>query len=183
MFSQINKSSNHHRLCRRVRFLPFRNLSIYTRPGEQTTSASPSTLLFPLLLFLDISPVYAPVGAMEALVLKAPDVGETLSGVFGSVSLTAWICLLVSAYLLLSSFRQAIANANSDADCCPRLQLPQLITNYKAKSADGLSMKFLIIWLLGDIANLSGKWQPACLTYLSCHPMSQRCNTTNLCGC
>jgi hypothetical protein len=32
-----------------------------------------------------------------------------------------------------------------------------LITNYKAKSADALSMKFLMIWLLGDIANLSGE--------------------------
>lgn len=27
--------------------------------------------------------------------LKAPGVGEALSGIFGSVSLTAWICLLV----------------------------------------------------------------------------------------
>ncbi|KAK4041739.1 putative vacuolar amino acid transporter YPQ1 [Parachaetomium inaequale] len=58
----------------------------------------------------------------------SPRVGEALSGIFGSVSLTAWICLL----------------------------LPQLITNYKAKSADALSMKFLLIWLLGDICNLSG---------------------------
>ncbi len=38
----------------------------------------------------------------------------------------------------------------------PEIQLPQLITNYKAKSADALSMKFLLIWLLGDMANLSG---------------------------
>ncbi|KAK4240141.1 putative vacuolar amino acid transporter YPQ1 [Achaetomium macrosporum] len=60
--------------------------------------------------------------------LKSPGVGEALSGIFGSISLTSWICLL----------------------------LPQLITNYKAKSADALSMKFLLIWLLGDIANLSG---------------------------
>jgi len=30
--------------------------------------------------------------------LKSPQVGEALSGVFGSVSLTAWICLLVSLY-------------------------------------------------------------------------------------
>ncbi|KAL2016446.1 hypothetical protein VTK56DRAFT_3497 [Thermocarpiscus australiensis] len=60
--------------------------------------------------------------------LHAPDVREALSGIFGSVSLTAWICLL----------------------------LPQLITNYKAKSADALSMKFLLIWLTGDVANLSG---------------------------
>ncbi|KAK4250961.1 PQ loop repeat-domain-containing protein [Corynascus novoguineensis] len=57
-----------------------------------------------------------------------PRLGEALSGIFGSVSLTAWICLL----------------------------LPQLITNYKSKSADALSMKFLLIWLLGDICNLSG---------------------------
>ncbi|TGJ82816.1 hypothetical protein E0Z10_g5948 [Xylaria hypoxylon] len=55
-------------------------------------------------------------------------VNEALSGVFGSVSLTAWICLLI----------------------------PQLITNYKAKSAEGLSMGFLAIWLFGDVTNLSG---------------------------
>ncbi|KAI8632772.1 PQ-loop-domain-containing protein [Xylariaceae sp. FL1651] len=55
-------------------------------------------------------------------------VNEALSGIFGSVSLTAWICLLI----------------------------PQLITNYKAKSADGLSMGFLAIWLFGDVTNLSG---------------------------
>ncbi|KAK3393191.1 PQ loop repeat-domain-containing protein [Podospora didyma] len=60
--------------------------------------------------------------------LKAPDAGEAISGVFGSVSLVSWICLL----------------------------LPQLIANYKAKSGDALSMKFLIIWLVGDIANLFG---------------------------
>ncbi|KAJ3565286.1 hypothetical protein NPX13_g7562 [Xylaria arbuscula] len=53
---------------------------------------------------------------------------EALSGVFGSVSLTAWICLLI----------------------------PQLITNYKSKSAEGLSMGFLAIWLFGDVTNLGG---------------------------
>lgn len=37
------------------------------------------------------------------------------------------------------------------------LQLPQLITNYKAQSADGLSMAFLFVWLFGDVANLSGE--------------------------
>ncbi|KAI1466513.1 PQ-loop-domain-containing protein [Daldinia caldariorum] len=55
-------------------------------------------------------------------------VNEILSGIFGSISLTAWICLL----------------------------LPQLIANYRAKSAEGLSMIFLAVWLFGDIANLSG---------------------------
>ncbi|KAH8886723.1 PQ-loop-domain-containing protein, partial [Thozetella sp. PMI_491] len=60
--------------------------------------------------------------------MQPPSTGEALSGVFGSISLTAWICLL----------------------------LPQLIANYKAKNADGLSMGFLFIWLLGDVTNLSG---------------------------
>ncbi|KAI1260347.1 PQ-loop-domain-containing protein [Xylariaceae sp. FL1019] len=55
-------------------------------------------------------------------------VNEALSGIFGSVSLTAWICLLI----------------------------PQLITNYKARSAEGLSMGFLAIWLFGDLTNLGG---------------------------
>ncbi|OLN86061.1 putative vacuolar amino acid transporter YPQ3-like protein 1 [Colletotrichum chlorophyti] len=63
-----------------------------------------------------------------AALSHTPKVEEALSGIFGSISLTAWICLL----------------------------LPQLITNYKAQSADGLSMAFLIVWLLGDITNLLG---------------------------
>ncbi|KAI0397685.1 PQ-loop-domain-containing protein [Xylariaceae sp. FL0594] len=60
--------------------------------------------------------------------LQAPSLNEVLSGIFGSISLTAWICLLI----------------------------PQLITNYKASSAEGLSMGFLSIWLFGDVTNLSG---------------------------
>ncbi|KAI1766286.1 PQ-loop-domain-containing protein [Hypoxylon sp. FL1150] len=64
----------------------------------------------------------------EMSLSRALSVNEILSGIFGSISLTAWICLL----------------------------LPQLITNYKARSADGLSMLFLTVWLFGDIANLSG---------------------------
>ncbi|KAK1997444.1 PQ-loop-domain-containing protein [Colletotrichum falcatum] len=63
-----------------------------------------------------------------AALSQTPKVEEALSGIFGSVSLTAWICLL----------------------------LPQLLTNYKAQSADGLSMGFLIIWLIGDVTNLLG---------------------------
>ncbi|KAF4975424.1 hypothetical protein FZEAL_7772 [Fusarium zealandicum] len=55
-------------------------------------------------------------------------VTEALSGIFGSISLTSWICVL----------------------------LPQLFANYRAQSADGLSMAFLIVWLLGDITNLVG---------------------------
>ncbi|KAL2758433.1 hypothetical protein ACRALDRAFT_2040618 [Sodiomyces alcalophilus JCM 7366] len=59
---------------------------------------------------------------------QTPSIEKVLSGIFGSISLTAWICLL----------------------------LPQLIANYKLQSADGLSMGFLFIWLLGDATNLAG---------------------------
>ncbi|TQN68421.1 putative vacuolar amino acid transporter YPQ3 [Colletotrichum shisoi] len=63
-----------------------------------------------------------------AALSHTPKAEEALSGIFGSISLTAWICLL----------------------------LPQLLANYKAQSADGLSMGFLIIWLIGDATNLLG---------------------------
>lgn len=38
----------------------------------------------------------------------------------------------------------------------PPSQLPQLFANYKAQSADGLSMAFLVVWFLGDVTNLVG---------------------------
>jgi uncharacterized protein with PQ loop repeat len=53
---------------------------------------------------------------------------EALSGIFGSVSLASWVFLLV----------------------------PQLIENYRLGSAEGISLTFLFIWFLGDIANLAG---------------------------
>ncbi|KAL2062067.1 hypothetical protein VTL71DRAFT_6333 [Oculimacula yallundae] len=55
-------------------------------------------------------------------------VQEALSGIFGSVSLATWIFLLV----------------------------PQLYLNYKTGSAEGISLAFLGVWLIGDITNLSG---------------------------
>ncbi|KJX97863.1 vacuolar membrane pq loop repeat protein [Zymoseptoria brevis] len=53
---------------------------------------------------------------------------EALSGVWGSVSLAAWIFLLV----------------------------PQLIENYQQGHADGISLTFLFIWAIGDVCNLVG---------------------------
>ena len=35
-------------------------------------------------------------------------------------------------------------------------KLPQLIENYKTGSADGVSLAFLAVWLIGDLANLFG---------------------------
>ena len=53
---------------------------------------------------------------------------EACSGIFGSISLAAWIFLLV----------------------------PQLIENYQQGSADGISLTFLFIWFVGDVTNLAG---------------------------
>ncbi|KAM1078905.1 hypothetical protein ACFX2J_013644 [Malus domestica] len=35
-------------------------------------------------------------------------------------------------------------------------EIPQIITNYKAKSTHGLSLAFLMTWILGDLFNLFG---------------------------
>lgn len=59
---------------------------------------------------------------------EALTVHEALSGIFGSISLATWIFLLV----------------------------PQLLLNYRIGSADGISLAFLTVWLIGDITNLAG---------------------------
>lgn len=51
-----------------------------------------------------------------------------LSGVSSSTSLACWIVLL----------------------------LPQLIEQWKVKSSDGISLGFIVIWFIGDLANLIG---------------------------
>ncbi|KAK3068517.1 hypothetical protein LTR53_013856 [Teratosphaeriaceae sp. CCFEE 6253] len=53
---------------------------------------------------------------------------EAASGITGSISLAAWIFLL----------------------------LPQLVENYQQGSADGISLTFLFIWFVGDVTNLAG---------------------------
>ncbi|OSS51968.1 hypothetical protein B5807_03959 [Epicoccum nigrum] len=66
--------------------------------------------------------------AMEAAASHHLTTREALSGIWGSISLCAWIFLLV----------------------------PQLIENYKSGSADGISLVFLAIWFIGDVTNLAG---------------------------
>ncbi|KAK4896398.1 hypothetical protein LTR27_005610 [Elasticomyces elasticus] len=53
---------------------------------------------------------------------------EALSGITGSISLAAWVFLL----------------------------LPQLLENYQQGSAEGISLSFLLIWFVGDVTNLAG---------------------------
>ncbi|KAF3903832.1 hypothetical protein AA313_de0208044 [Arthrobotrys entomopaga] len=55
-------------------------------------------------------------------------INEALSGILGSVSLAAWIFLIV----------------------------PQLWENFQNQSTEALSFWFLVIWLLGDVCNLMG---------------------------
>jgi len=51
-----------------------------------------------------------------------------LSGVTGSVSIACWIVVFT----------------------------PQILQNFRRGSGDGLSLAFLIIWLLGDVFNIIG---------------------------
>ncbi|CAG8006919.1 unnamed protein product [Penicillium salamii] len=53
---------------------------------------------------------------------------EAASGLLGSVSMTCWIFLLV----------------------------PQLIENYRNGNAEAISLLFVFVWFVGDIANLAG---------------------------
>jgi hypothetical protein len=34
-----------------------------------------------------------------------------------------------------------------------------MIVNYRAKSADGLSITFLAVWMIGDVTNLIGSYE------------------------
>ncbi|KAJ1335565.1 solute carrier family 66 (lysosomal lysine-arginine transporter) member 1 [Microdochium nivale] len=53
---------------------------------------------------------------------------EAISGICGSISIAAWVVVFS----------------------------PQIIENFRRGSADGLSLHFLIIWLLGDVFNVLG---------------------------
>ena len=75
---------------------------------------------------------------------------EALSGVFGSVSLASWVFVLV----LLPSTHSPLQEARSVRLTLP--QVPQLLENYRSKSADGISLAFLLVWFVGDVTNLIG---------------------------
>ena len=53
---------------------------------------------------------------------------EAVSGICGSISIACWVVVFS----------------------------PQIIENFRRSSADGLSIEFLIIWLLGDLFNIIG---------------------------
>lgn len=53
---------------------------------------------------------------------------EAISGICGSISIACWVVVFS----------------------------PQIIENFRRKSADGLSLQFIIIWLAGDVFNVWG---------------------------
>ncbi|KAI0535611.1 PQ loop repeat-domain-containing protein [Xylaria digitata] len=53
---------------------------------------------------------------------------EAISGICGSISIAAWVVVFS----------------------------PQIIENFRRRSADGLSVQFIIAWLLGDVFNVLG---------------------------
>ena len=53
---------------------------------------------------------------------------EALSGIAGSISIACWIVVFS----------------------------PQIVENYRRKSTQGLSVTFLVIWMIGDLFNIVG---------------------------
>ena len=78
---------------------------------------------------------------------------DAISQIFGSISIACWIGM----------FHDPILSTNSCHDSNPpRLThvlvvfSPQIIENWKRGSADGLSVVFIVVWLLGDFFNIIG---------------------------
>jgi solute carrier family 66 (lysosomal lysine-arginine transporter), member 1 len=53
---------------------------------------------------------------------------RALSGILGSVSIACWVVVFS----------------------------PQIIENFRRSSAEGLSVEFIVIWLVGDVFNILG---------------------------
>lgn len=53
---------------------------------------------------------------------------EAISGICGSISIACWVVVFS----------------------------PQILENFRRSSAEGLSVEFVIIWLLGDVFNILG---------------------------
>ncbi|KAI0007403.1 PQ-loop-domain-containing protein, partial [Xylariaceae sp. FL0662B] len=112
-----------------LQLIPSGGPPILPPPNQLPTFLSTNAFFNPsYFLFANLHILIMKINLADMTLSRDLSVNEVLSGIFGSISLTAWICLLI----------------------------PQLITNFKAKSAEGLSMAFLAVWLFGDLANLSG---------------------------
>lgn len=66
---------------------------------------------------------------------------DALSGICGSISIACWIVVFS----------------------------PQIIENFRRGSADGLSVVFLVTWLIGDVFNIVGAILQGVLPTMVCH--------------
>lgn len=76
--------------------------------------------------------------------VPALTVQEAFSGITGSISLAAWVFVLV---------RLTHVVVLPDSWAC---QVPQLWENYRLQSAEGISLTFLFVWFIGDLTNFFG---------------------------
>lgn len=82
----------------------------------------------------------------------------------GGVIWSVWECQSGDLDLLAGMSSRMVRDSMRVAACksilsmTDRNQVPQLILNYKSGSADGISLAFLTVWLIGDITNLIGTY-------------------------
>jgi len=67
-----------------------------------------------------------------------------------------WIHFLFGACVYGNQGIISFILGGASVACWLCAQFPQIITNYRNKSADGLSLYFLLNWFLGDLTNLVG---------------------------
>ena len=63
-----------------------------------------------------------------------------------------------AAVAQVSHFREQLANVSGAVSiaCWVTILLPQLLEQWRLKSADGVAISFLLAWFFGDLANLDG---------------------------
>ncbi|XP_017415843.1 uncharacterized protein LOC108326792 isoform X1 [Vigna angularis] len=83
-------------------------------------------------------------------------------GVFDNFILSVWCH---SNQHCLQSIKEQLSSARESASFFLGLisvivwvvaEIPQIITNYRTKSTEGLSLTFLVTWIIGDVFNLLG---------------------------
>ena len=96
---------------------------------SSSSGAIDSRALLPPIHPLSYTAALSAVAMTLALLSSIPLThNEAASGILGSISLACWVFLLI----------------------------PQLIENYRNGNADAISLSFIFIWFLGDVANLWG---------------------------
>lgn len=81
---------------------------------------------------------------------------EAASGILGSVSITCWFFLLVCLTSAISQTCTSTSKSGLNSYLTILLQVPQLIENYRNGNSEAISLLFVFVWFIGDVANLVG---------------------------